>query len=375
MDRREIAVPGKIPVLDLSCEVQALKPQIMSAIESVLDRGVFIMGQNVKDFEREVAEYLGMNDAVALNSGTDALVIALLACGIGAGDEVITTPFTFFATAEAISRIGAIPVFVDIDPNTYNMDTNLLQAALTEKTKAIIPVHLFGQSADMDPIMELARLHHLKVIEDVAQAFGGEYKGRKVGTIGDMGCYSFFPSKNLGAYGDGGLVATNDPDLAEQAVMLRAHGSKKKYYNEMIGFNSRLDEIQAAILRVKLPYIDEWNEGRRQAAARYRRLLGECEGIVLPVEEQYSRHVYHQYTIRVRNGKRDELQAKLLEEGISTMIYYPLPVHRLPVYQSMNVSMPVAERISGEVLSLPIWPQIEEATQRFVAKTIRASLQ
>lgn len=375
MDRREIAVPGKIPVLDLSCEVQALKPQIMSAIESVLDRGVFIMGQNVKDFEREVAEYLGMNDAVALNSGTDALVIALLACGIGAGDEVITTPFTFFATAEAISRIGAIPVFVDIDPNTYNMDTNLLQAALTEKTKAIIPVHLFGQSADMDPIMELARLHHLKVIEDVAQAFGGEYKGRKVGTIGDMGCYSFFPSKNLGAYGDGGLVATNDPDLAEQAVMLRAHGSKKKYYNELIGFNSRLDEIQAAILRVKLPYIDEWNEGRRQAAARYRRLLGECEGIVLPVEEQYSRHVYHQYTIRVRNGKRDELQAKLLEEGISTMIYYPLPVHRLPVYQSMNVSMPVAERISGEVLSLPIWPQIEEATQRFVAKTIRASLQ
>lgn len=375
MDRREIAVPGKIPVLDLSCEVQALKPQIMSAIESVLDRGVFIMGQNVKDFEREVAEYLGMNDAVALNSGTDALVIALLACGIGAGDEVITTPFTFFATAEAISRIGAIPVFVDIDPNTYNMDTNLLQTALTEKTKAIIPVHLFGQSADMDPIMELARLHHLKVIEDVAQAFGGEYKGRKVGTIGDMGCYSFFPSKNLGAYGDGGLVATNDPDLAEQAVMLRAHGSKKKYYNELIGFNSRLDEIQAAILRVKLPYIDEWNEGRRQAAARYRRLLGECEGIVLPVEEQYSRHVYHQYTIRVRNGKRDELQAKLLEEGISTMIYYPLPVHRLPVYQSMNVSMPVAERISGEVLSLPIWPQIEEATQRFVAKTIRASLQ
>jgi len=374
MDRREIAVPGKIPVLDISCEVQALKPQIMSAIESVLDRGAFIMGQNVKDFEREVAEYLGVNYAVALNSGTDALVIALLACGIGEGDEVITTPFTFFATAEAISRVGAIPVFVDIDPDTYNMDTNLLESALTEKTKAIIPVHLFGQSADMDPIMELARLHHLIVVEDVAQAFGGEYKGRKVGTIGDMGCFSFFPSKNLGAYGDGGLVATNDPDLAEQAVMLRAHGSKKKYYNELIGFNSRLDEIQAAILRVKLPHIDEWNEGRHQAAARYRRLLGEFEGIILPVEEQYGSHVYHQYTIRVRNGKRDELQAKLLEEGISTMIYYPLPVHQLPVYQSMNVSMPVAERLSSEVLSLPIWPQIEESTQQFIAETIRASL-
>jgi dTDP-4-amino-4,6-dideoxygalactose transaminase len=189
-----------------------------------------------------------------------------------------------------------------------------------------------------------------------------------------MGCYSFFPSKNLGAYGDGGLVATNDPDLAEQAVMLRAHGSKKKYYNELIGFNSRLDEIQAAILRVKLPHIDEWNEGRHQAAVRYGRLLGEIEGIILPMEEQYSSHVYHQYTICVRNGKRDELQAKLLEEGISTMIYYPLPVHQLPVYQSMNVSMPVAERISSEVLSLPIWPQIEESTQQFIAKTIRASL-
>lgn len=374
MDPREIAVPRRIPVLDMSHEIQTLKPQLMSAIEAVLDRGAFIMGQNVKDFEREAAEYLGVDYAIALNSGTDALVIALLACGIGEGDEVITTPFTFFATAEAISRVGAVPVFVDVDPGTYNMDISLLEAAITERTKAIIPVHLFGQSIDMDPVMELAKQRDLIVVEDVAQAFGGEYKGSKVGTIGDMGCFSFFPSKNLGTYGDGGLVATNDPGLAELAAMLRTHGSKKKYYNELIGFNSRLDEIQAAILRVKLPYIDIWNEGRHQASERYRQLLEGIEGIVLPVEEDYSKHVYHQYTIRVLHARRDELQAKLLAEGISTMIYYPLPVHQLPVYQSMNLSMPVAESLSSEVLSLPIWPQIEVSTQRYIADKIRASL-
>lgn len=374
MDPREIAVPRRIPVLDMSHEIQSLKPQLMSAIEAVLDRGAFIMGQNVNDFEREAAEYLGVDYAIALNSGTDALVIALLACGIGEGDEVITTPFTFFATAEAISRVGAVPVFVDVDPGTYNMDISLLEAAITERTKAIIPVHLFGQSIDMDPVMELAKQRGLIVVEDVAQAFGGEYKGRKVGTIGDMGCFSFFPSKNLGTYGDGGLVVTKDPGLAELAAMLRAHGSKKKYYNELIGFNSRLDEIQAAILRVKLPYIDLWNEGRHQASERYRQLLEGIEGIVLPVEEDYSKHVYHQYTIRVLHARRDELQAKLLAEGISTMIYYPLPVHQLPVYQSMNLSMPVAESLSSEVLSLPIWPQIEVSTQRYIADKIRASL-
>lgn len=374
MDPREIAVPRRIPVLDMSHEIQTLKPQLMSAIEAVLDRGAFIMGQNVKDFEREAAEYLGVDYAIALNSGTDALVIALLACGIGEGDEVITTPFTFFATAEAISRVGAVPVFVDVDPGTYNMDISLLEAAITERTKAIIPVHLFGQSIDMDPVMELAKQRDLIVVEDVAQAFGGEYKGSKVGTIGDMGCFSFFPSKNLGTYGDGGLVVTKDPGLAELAAMLRTHGSKKKYYNELIGFNSRLDEIQAAILRVKLPYIDIWNEGRHQASGRYRQLLEGIEGIVLPVEEDYSKHVYHQYTIRVLHARRDELQTKLLAEGINTMIYYPLPVHQLPVYQSMNLSMPVAESLSSEVLSLPIWPQIEVSTQRYIADKIRASL-
>ncbi|GGH32189.1 DegT/DnrJ/EryC1/StrS family aminotransferase [Paenibacillus segetis] len=375
MTKRNESTTMRIPVLDLSYEMKDLKPQILNAIEDVLDQGAFIMGPKVKEFERNVAEYLGVRYAVTLNSGTDALVIALLAAGIGEGDEVITTPFTFFASAEAISRIGATPVFVDIDPHTYNINPQLLGSAITSRTKAIIPVHLFGQSADMDPLLAVAAQHNLIVVEDVAQAFGGEYKGRKVGTIGDIGCFSFFPSKNLGAYGDGGLLVTNDQELAEKSAMLRTHGSKKKYYNELIGFNSRLDEIQAAILGVKLPHIDPWNEGRREAAARYRELLGDVEGIILPEEVSYSRHVYHQYTLRVLNGRRDELQAKLEENGISSMVYYPVPVHKLPVYESINASMSVAETLSFEVLSLPIWPQIEASTQQYIAGKIKEALQ
>lgn len=373
--RNEIAISKKIPVLDMSYEVKELKPQIMDAIEGVLDIGAFIMGQNVKKFEQEAAEYFGVGYAVTLNSGTDALVIALLASGVGAGDEVITSPFTFFATAEAINRIGATPVFVDVDPYTFNLDPLLLESVITSKTKAVIPVHLFGQSVDMDPLLEIARQHNLIVIEDVAQAFGGQYKGRKVGTIGDAGCFSFFPSKNLGTYGDGGLLITDNPELAQKATMLRAHGSKKKYYNELIGFNSRLDEIQAAILRVKFPYIDDWNEGRREASRRYRELLGGLEGIILPVEESYAKHVYHQFTIRVLNGRRDELQAKLDAEGISSIVYYPLPVHKLPVYEGQYGSYPIAEALSHEVLSLPIWPQIEESTQQYIVQKIVKALQ
>ena len=365
----------KIPVLDMSYEMKQLKPQILSALETVLDRGAFIMGENVKQFEKEAADYLGVKHAVAVNSGTDALVIALLATGIGEGDEVITTPFTFFATAEAISRVGAVPVFVDIDPVTYNLNVELLEAALTEKTKAIIPVHLFGHAVDMDPLLQLAQRRQLVVIEDVAQAFGGEYKGQKTGTLGDVGCYSFFPSKNLGAYGDGGLLVTNDDGLAEKAAMLRAHGSKKKYYNEMIGFNSRLDEMQAAILRVKLPYIEEWNQGRSQVAERYRELLGGMEGLVLPTEHSYAKHVYHQYTIRVLNGRRDELLQGLAAEGISSIVYYPVPVHKLPVYQPNELRLPEAEAASAKVLSLPIWPLMDEETQRRIAEQIQKVLE
>jgi dTDP-4-amino-4,6-dideoxygalactose transaminase len=363
-----------IPVLDMQDEINLLKPQFMAAFERVLDSGAFIMGPNVEQFEIETAAFLGVKHAISLNSGTDALVIALLAAGIGPGDEVITTPFTFFATAEAISQVGASPVFVDVEEQTYNMDLTLLEAAISAQTKAIIPVHLFGHPVEMDVLLDIADKYNLIVIEDTAQAFGAQYKGAHAGTIGDIGCFSFFPSKNLGAYGDGGLLATNNDMYAEKASMLRVHGSRKKYFNEVVGFNSRLDEVQAAILRVKLPHIEDWNEGRRQAAARYKELLGGIDGIMLPEEKEYGKHVFHQYTVRILAGKREQVKRRLLEGGVMSMIYYPVPVHRLPVYQSLRVSMPMAEQLSGEVLSLPIWPQIGADTQEFVRSQLVAAL-
>jgi len=361
---------SKIPILDLRPEIERHWDEFIKAIEEVLKSAQFIMGPNVKAFEEEVASYLGVKHAVGVNSGTDALLIAVKAAGIGPGDEVITTPFTFFATAEAVSQVGATPVFVDVNERTYNIDPKAIEPAITERTKAIIPVHLYGQAADMDPIMNLARKYNLKVIEDTAQAFGGEYKGRKLGTIGHIGCYSFFPSKTLGAFGDGGLITTDDDEVAETVKMLRVHGSKKKYYNEKVGYNSRLDEIQAAILRVKLPYIDEANEARRKAAHRYNELLKNIPGIVTPCEDARTKHVYHQYTIRVLSGRRDQLQKHLAEEGIGTMVYYPVPVHKLPIYEDTAPMLPVAEKLSGEVLSLPIWPGIEEEIQEQVAEAI-----
>lgn len=364
----------KIPVLDVTPEIEALWDELMSAIQGVLKSGQFIMGPNVKAFEKEVAAYLGVKHAVGVNSGTDALVVSLRAAGIGPGDQVITTPFTFFATAEAVSQVGATPVFVDIDPKTFNINPELIEPAITPRTKAILPVHLYGQAADMDPIMELAEKYNLKVIEDTAQAFGAEYKGKKLGTIGDAGCFSFFPSKNLGAFGDGGLIATNDDEIAEKARMLRVHGAKKKYYNEVIGYNSRLDEIQAAILRVKLPHIDKWNEARQEAAKRYNELLKDVPGIVTPYEAPYARHVYHQYTIRILNGMRDKVKRFLADRGIGTMIYYPVPVHRLPVYGGNNYSLPGAEWAAGEMLSLPIWPQIAQEIQARVVRGLEDAL-
>lgn len=365
---------NRVPILDLGLEIQELKPQLLRAMEDVLDKGAFIMGEQVKKFELEAAEFLGVNHAVALNSGTDALILALLSCGVGPGDEVVTSPFTFFATAEAISQVGAVPVFADVDPLTFNIDLNQAAEVITPRTKAIIPVHLFGQPVDMDGILELADRYGLYVIEDTAQAFGAEYKGRKAGTLGDFGCYSFFPSKNLGAFGDGGMLTTNNAVFAERAAMLRSHGSKKKYVNELIGYNSRLDELQAAILRVKLPYVEPWNRARCEAAARYREVLAGVEEIQLPVEEAYARHVYHQFTIRVRDGRRDELQAKLADKGISTMIYYPVPVHQLPVYHHLKIRLPVAEKLAGEVLSLPIGPKITPSVQEFVAESVMEAL-
>ncbi len=364
--------PIKIPILDLTPEIEALWDELMAAIQGVLKSGQFIMGPNVKAFEQEVADYLRVKYAIGVNSGTDALVIALRAAGIGPGDEVITTPFTFFATAEAISQVGATPVFVDIDPETFNIDPELIEPAITSRSRAILPVHLYGQAADMEPILALAERYNLKVIEDVAQAFGGEYKGRKLGTIGDVGCFSFFPSKNLGACGDGGLIATNDNEIGEMARMLRAHGAKKKYYNEMIGYNSRLDEIQAAILRVKLSHVDEWNKARRQAARRYNELLKDVPGIITPYKAPYAKHVYHQYTIRVPGGNCDKVKQTLAEHGIGSMVYYPLPVHKLPIYKEQASTLPVAEQLAGEVLSLPLWPGISATLQRQVAGVIRS---
>jgi dTDP-4-amino-4,6-dideoxygalactose transaminase len=360
----------KYPILDLQPEVEALWDDLNRAIQEVLRSGRFVLGPNVQAFEEEVAAYMGVKHAIGMNSGTDALVIALRAAGIGPGDEVITTPFTFYATAEAVSLVGATPVFVDVDEKSFNIDPGLAAKAVTPRTKALLPVHLYGQAAEMDPLLALAKEHGLKVIEDTAQAFGAEYKGKKLGTIGDAGCFSFYPTKNLGAYGDAGMLITNDDQLAETARKLRVHGAKVTYFNELLGYNSRLDELQAAILRVKLPHLDEWNEKRRLLAHRYNQLLAGIPGVITPAEGPYG-HIYHQYTIRITGGKRDQVKQALAVAGVGSMIYYPVPLHRLPVYKDQAPSLPVAERLAGEVLSLPVWPGLPEEAQERVAQVIK----
>ncbi len=366
---------NKIPLLDMSPEIESIWDELNAAIQDVLRKGQFIMGPNVKEFEAEMAAYLGAKHAIACNSGTDALVMGVRAMGIGPGDEVITTPFTFFATAEAISHSGAIPVFVDIDPVTFNLDISQIEAKTTPRTKAIIPVHLYGHSVDMDPLMKIAAIHGLKVLEDCAQAFGCEYKGRKVATIGDGGALSFFPSKNMGACGDAGMFITNNDEIAAIVRTLRVHGASRKYFNEFIGYNSRLDEIQAAILRVKLPHIDEWNDGRRAAAARYNDMLADIPGIITPSEAGYTRHVYHQYTIRIEGGKRDAVQSKLTENGVGSFVYYPVSVDKLPVYAGLDFGpLPNSEGCTTQALSLPIWPKITAETQRVVADVVREAV-
>lgn len=364
----------QIPVLDLSPEIESLWEELNTAIQTVLRSGQFIMGSSVAEFETEAAAFLGVKHTIGMNSGTDALMIGLSALGVGHGDEVVTTPFTFFATAEAIHHAGAKPIFVDIDPQTFNIDTVQIEASITPRTKAILPVHLYGQAADMDAIMALAEKHNLKVLEDVAQAFGGMCSSRKLGAIGNAGAFSFFPSKNLGAYGDGGMLVTNDDSIAETARMVRAHGAKKKYYNEVVGYNSRLDTLQAAILKVKLPHVAAWNEARRQAAQNYNTLLDGVSNLVLPCEAPYAHHVYHQYTVRILNGRRDEVQQRLKEAGVGTMIYYPVPVHNLPLYAEQHLHFPHAERAAAEVLSLPMWPQLTLATQEHIAHALRQAL-
>jgi dTDP-4-amino-4,6-dideoxygalactose transaminase len=366
----------QIPILDLTPEIQEHWDEFLEATKAVFTSGQFINGPNVQAFEKEMAAYLGVKHALSCNSGTDALIIGLRAMGVEPGDEVITSPFTFFASSESVNLVGATPVFCDIDPVTFNLDVSKLESLITAKTKAIIPVHLYGQAVEMDPLLEIAHRHGIRVLEDVAQAMGGEYKGKKLGSLGHVGAFSFFPSKNLGAFGDGGLMTTNDDHLADQCRLLRAHGSRKRYYHEAIGYNSRLDEVQAAILRIKLRYLDKANEMRRLVARRYHELFHAHALITTPIETANVKHVYHQYTLRIGGENRDRIHTELAAAGITTMLYYPVPLHQLPVYRAANYpALPVTEQIAKEVISLPIWPTISPDTQTHVANVLKSILE
>ena len=348
-----------IPFLDLTKQVEPLKEEIMSKINEVLDKTDFIMGEEVELFEKEVANYLNVKHAITCANGSDALLLALMALGVERGDEVITSPFTFFATAGAISRLGAVPVFVDIDPQTYNIDPSLIEEKITSKTKAIIPVHIFGQSADMSMIKSIARKYNLGVIEDAAQAIGAKFNDLKVGGLGDIACFSFFPTKNLGCFGDGGLLTTNNDELASYLRKARVHGAYKKYHHEFVGFNSRLDTLQAGVLRVKLPHLDSWNSRRREIAYKYNEAFKDY--LVVPFEKNY--HVYHQYSLLASDStERDAIMLHLKENGISSGIYYPVPLHMQECFKDLGYdtgSLGVSENISSRVFSIPIYPEVD----------------
>ena len=361
-----------IPLVDLKAQYRALKPEIDRAILHVLDNAQFILGPAVEAFERDFAAFCGTSAAIGLNSGTSALHLSLLAAGVGPGDEVITVPFTFVATVATIEYTGARPVLVDVEPGYWTMDPARVEAAITPRTKAIVPVHLYGQPADMDPILAVADKHGLVVVEDACQAHGSEYKGRRCGSMGQVGCFSFYPGKNLGAYGEGGAVVTNDPAIADKIRLLRSWGEQTRYEHKYRGFNYRMDGVQGAVLGVKLKHLESWTEARRGRAAEYSIRLADTPAIV-PSERLGSRHVYHLYVVRV--PERDVWRAKLTEAGIQTGVHYPIPVHLQPAYRDLGYSrgdFPVAERVADEVLSLPIFPeltveQIETITSAFRA--------
>jgi dTDP-4-amino-4,6-dideoxygalactose transaminase len=362
----------KVPFLDLKAQYNTIKTEIQSALDAVMESAAFAGGPFVEKFESEFAEYNHCRQVVGCGSGTDALRIALFALGVGKGHEVITVPNTFIATAEAITWSGAEPVFVDVDEKTCTMNPALLEKAVTSKTRAVIPVHLFGQPADMDPIMAAAKKHGLFVIEDACQAHGAEYKGRIAGTIGDAGCFSFYPGKNLGAYGEGGAVATNNDSAAETMRIFRDHGQPRKYYHDLIGWNARMDGIQGAVLSVKLRYLNQWNDARRRCARRYNDLLAGIKDLTLPVEADYARHVYHIYAIRLQH--RDALMNALMEKEIGCGIHYPVPIHLQAAYRHMNLAagtFPVAEKTAAELVSLPMFPELMNDQIEFTAETIR----
>ena len=366
-----------IPQFDATDQYQALAAEIESKVCAVMASGRYIMGPQVKEFEVQFANYLGSEYVISCNSGTDALHLALRALGIGPGDEVITTPFSFIATTEAIGIVGATPVFADVNLNTYNIDPSAIETKITERTKAILPVHLYGRPCELSAIMALARKYNLKVIEDCAQATGATWGKEKVGTIGDVGCFSFFPTKNLGCFGDGGAVTTADPALAERVEYLRRHGGKVKYQHSEIGLNSRLDTVQATVLLVKLPYLEQWNAARTALANYYLEQLAEIEGIVLPTVGHGEASVWNQFTLRIVNGWRDRVQSFLKHRGIGSAVYYPIPLHLQKVHADLGYlpgSLPNSERLSDEVLSLPIFPELSRAAQKTVIETLKQGL-
>ncbi|MCA1614796.1 MAG: DegT/DnrJ/EryC1/StrS family aminotransferase [Acidobacteria bacterium] len=360
-----------VPFVDLQAQYRSIKAEVDAAIQRVLDTSAFVLGREVETFERSFAEYVGARECVGVSNGTDALHLALLACGVGPGQEVIVPANTFFATPEAVSAAGATPVFVDCDPVTYNLDAAKLEGAVTARTRAVIPVHLYGQPADLDAVGEVARRHDLVVIEDAAQAHGARYKGRRVGALARAGCFSFYPGKNLGAYGEGGAVVTNDAEVARRLRLLRDHGSEVKYRHEVVGYNSRLEGIQAAVLSVKLKHLDHWNELRRRHAERYREMLGPLEdagALSLPREADYAEHVYHLFV--VQTSARAAVQKSLSGAGVHTGIHYPVPAHLQPAYASLGHregDFPEAERQARRVLSLPMFAELTERQLRYVA--------
>lgn len=384
-----------IPPLDLTQQYQTLAPEVNAAVTDLLASGRYIGGAAVADFEQAFATYLGVSDVVGCNSGTDALYLALRALNIGPGDEVITSPFTFFATAEMVTAVGATPVFVDIEADTFNLDLDQLEAAITPRTRALIPVHLFGQPLNLDRLCTIARAHNLAVIEDCAQATGADWAGQKVGSWGDIGCFSFFPTKNLGACGDGGAISTQNPDLAQKIRILKEHGSPQRYYHTEIGINSRLDAVQAVILTIKLRYLDQWNAQRRAVADRYTQALQDIPGLIPPHPPQGGTSVWHQYTLRIppcpnprpcdRTAQpcdpapqcRDWLRQYLQQQDISTMIYYPVPLHQQEVYRSLGYQpgqLPIAEQTAHEVLSLPMFPELTPTQQTHIITALKTAL-
>ena len=373
--------PISVPALDLKAQYASLRDEIEPVVRAVLESQYFILGPEVSGFEAAVAEYCGVGQAVGCASGSDALLLPLIALGVGPGDEVITSPYTFFATGGAIWRTGAKPVFVDIEPDTFNLDPTRVEAAVTANTRVILPVHLYGQTADMAPILEIASRHGLSVLEDAAQAIGAAYQGRRAGGLGQVSAFSFYPSKNLGGFGDAGMVTTNDPDLAHKVARLRVHGMEPKYHHHEVGFNSRLDALQAAVLRVKLRHLDAWTEARRDAARRYRELFstaGLGDRVVLPVERAGHHHVYNQFVIRVPAAARDPLRAQLSARRVGTEIYYPIPLHLQVCFAPLGHrpgDFPVSEAAAAETIALPIYPELPADAQDYVVEAVTEFLQ